>query len=1002
MSSLTITNDSVADCEASNRAWWRSFDSFYDSVSAANAAGRYSTTVTISKNTNTFVQYSYVFHTPKDGDPSFVTSFPTATDTVTYTNTFTNILSPDYPGSSVTCELGCVFDPFRCTISAESVQLIYWPVSTVSGSPNVTVTSNPTELVTAVVDGTTFTSPTVYLSYAAVSAVDGCEHTIGQPHSGAVLSLNPNAVSSMDELPHGDFVKFNFADLKKPYSSHVLEQMCFPAPLEFCDVGVDDIYHPRLMVPNELRALDPAWKSCDPDLLFGSYDPPRILVPANALAQPTSAADAKTTSSTPTPAHTVRSQEAASTAPAESSPSESSSADNSSAPNQPTKTEPVQSSSVRDPITINPFEHNSPAQNPPATNLPINDPSVNDSPPNSPPTNDPTTNTSPTKDPSGKNVPENASSLKNPPTNEIPATPSSTEGSPLDDSTIVLPPITVKSQVLTADPASHYVIDSQTLASSREIVVSTTPIYVPPLRLSAESSSPPMPVIVIESHYFTANSISQYAIDSQTLKPGGQITVSGTPISASTLPATIDIPNPTLPPLLIASKTYSANSASQYVIASQTLTPNGKIVVSGTTISLLPSASALIIGSITKALKPTFTLPPLVLGFKAYTADSASQYIVNGLTLSPGGYITMSGTSISLSSGPPALDVDGNLEPLFSRSALPSLTIGSKIYAANQASAYIINGQNLTPGDQITVDGTPVSLAPQASALVVGSKTEPLVPSFALPTLTINSKVYIANRAFAYIINGQILTPSGHMLVDGTSVFLGPQASALEAGSKISSLSFALPTLTIDSKVYTANSDSEYVVKGQTLTRGGQITVDGTPISLAAQASVLVIGSTTKTLLTSFALPSITVNSEVFTANSASAYIIKGQTLTAAGQITVEGTPIFLAPDASDLVIGSDTQILAAASSTIGLGQLIMDGFNGHGGRGGGSDGGDGSSGGSKITGAVATNMTSVTGTLASNPTQAPEVFAGGTNKRWIRSWIELATWLSIIFVTLH
>lgn len=962
-------------------------------MSAANAAGRYSTTVTISKNTNTFVQYSYVIHTPKDGWPSFVTSFPTATDIVTYTNTFTNILSPDYPGSSVTCELGCVFNPFSCTISAESVQLIYWPVSTVPGYPNVTVTSNSTEPVTAVVDGTTFTSPTVYLSYAAVSAVDDCDHPIGQSYSGAVLSLNPNAVSSMDELPHGAFVKFNFADLKKPYSSHVLEQMCFPAPIASCDVGVNDIYHPRLMVPDEIHALDPAWKSCHPDLLYGSYDPPRILVPANALAQPTSTADAKATSSTPTPAPTVRSQEAASTAPAESSLFKSPSANNSPAPNKPTKTEPVQSSPVRDSLTINPFEHNTPAQNTPATNIPTNDPSVNDPPPNSLPANDPTTNTSPTNGPSAKIEPGNASSIKNPLTNEVPARSSSADRPPLDDPTIVLPPITVKSQVFTADPASHYVIGSQSLATGGEIMVSGTPISVPPLRLSAEVSPPPMPVIVIESQYFTANSVSQYAIDSQTLKPGGQ----GTPISSS-----INIPNPTLPPLLIASKTYSANSASQYMIASQTLTPNGKIVVSGTTISLLPSASALIIGSTTKALKPNFALPPLILGSKAYTADSGSQYIVNGQTLSPGGYITMSGTSISLASIPSALDDAGNLEPLFSRFALPSLTIGSKIYTANQASAYIIDGQTLTPGAQITVDGTTVSLAPQASALVVGSKKEPLVPSFALPTLTINSKIYTANRASAYVINGQTLTPSGHILVDGTPVFLAPQASALEVGSKVGSLSFPLPTLTIDSKVYTANSDSAYIVKGQTLTRGGQITVDGTPISLAAQASVLVIGSTTETLLTSFASPSITVDSEVFTANSASAYIIKGQTLTAGGQVTVEGTPIFLASDASDLVIGSDTQILAAVSSTIGLGQLIMDGFNGDGGRGSGSDDGDGSSGGSKITGAAATNMTSVTGTLASNPTQTPEVFTGGTNKRWIRSWIEFTTWLSMIFVTFY
>lgn len=942
------------------------------------------------------------------------------------------------------------------------------------------MTLKATEPVTAVMNGTTFTSPTVYLSYDGVVAIDDCLRTIGKSHSGAVLNMNPTAVSSI-ELPHGPTRQFNFADLNTPYPPGVLLQMCFPEPPELCTIGINDTYHPLLVVPDEIRSLDPAWKSCDPDWLTGSWDPPQRLVPADALAQPTSAADIKPTSSTPTPAHTVRSQGAASTAkldadmissttltsptklhtcneiltgsfpfdspsvvilpnqspPAvdpsdqklsvKNTPARDLSANNSPAQNQPTKTEPIQSSPVRVSPKINPTEHYPPAQNTPSTNLLNDNPSANNSPSKSLPAHDPTTKPSPTNEPSAKKLPGNAASIENPLTNETPARLSSIDSSPLDEPMVVLPPITVKSQVFTADSASHYVINSQTLVRGGQITVSGTPISVPPLRLSAEVSLPPMPIIVIESQSVKPTPISQYTIDSQTLKRSGQITVSGTPISASTHPAAISISDPTLPPLSIASKIYSANSASQYIIASRTLTPNGRILLSETPISLLPSASAIVIGGLTNNLLPPVTSPtalppqvlekvygsttealfpslgllPLTIASQTYIANQTSAYIISDQTLTLCAEITVDGTRVSLAPQASALVVGSKIETLVRSFALPTLTVGSKVYMANRASAYVINGQTLTPGGQISVDGTPVAFPTHVAALEVGSESEPF--SFALPTLTIDSKLYTANQASAYIINDQTLTPGGQLSVNGTHISLAPQAAALVVGSSTELLSYSLlPTITINSKVYTINLGSMYVINDQTPTTGGQVSIDETSISLASQASALVIGSITETLFTSFALPSIIVKSESYTANSASTYVMKGQTLTASGQITVEGTPVFLAPGASALVIRSSTQILAAASSKIGLGQWIMEGFNGNSFRGSDSDGGDGSSGGIGITSAAATNVTSMTSTTASNPTQNTEDFAGGASRRWIQSRIEWAIVLSTIIFTLH
>lgn len=886
------------------------------------------------------------------------------------------------------CTLGCLEDPFECTIDADSVELIYWQINTISELHNATVTSNATEPVTAVVKGTTFTSPTIYLSYAGVSASDNCGRAVGRSHLGAVLSLDPNSVSSID-LPHGPTAKFNFGDLKKPYPSGVLQQMCFPAPVESCSVDATSIYQPKLVVPNEIRDLDPAWKSCDPNWLRGSFDPPRILVPAQVLVQPTSAAAVKATTPTATPALIVSSQRASSTTkpadeilspivlssptksnagnekPAKSSTYESLPAGDSSDQKQSVNIPPAASSLVNEdpseqssgqnqeppPNTISaadslfkePFATNTPAassfvQEPFAKNTPATDSSgkvlsAQDPPTNTEPIQSPPVRDSPMVNPSkhntlAQNMPTTDLPTDSLPTNhESPSNPT-TKDSPAND-----PP------TKTRHPASHYV---QPPGPGGDFTMSGTSTIVPPPRLSAEISLPSMPVIVIETRPFTAKSIVQYIIGSHTLTPGGQITVAGTPMSAPTIGATIYNPTPTLPLLVIASETYTANSA--------------------------------------------------------------SQYMVNHQTLSIGGHITISGTTISLTSEAPALASESNEEPLPSRFALPSITIGSKIYTANQASAYIISHQTLTPGAQITVDGTPVTLAPQVSAPVADRKTYSL-SHLALPALTINSEVYTANPASAYIIKGQPLTPGGQISVDGTPISLAPQVSDLVEGSSTEALSrFPLPTLTINSKVYTANPSSVYVINDQTLTPGGQISVNGNFVSLASQASALVIGSITESLLMSLALPSITVGSEVYTADSASAYIIKGQTLTASGHITVEGTPVFLAPDASDLVFGSNTLKLAAPSLTIGLGQLVMEGFNrgsGRGPRGSDSDD-DGNSVGSKINSAVATNMTSVTGTSGSIPTQTAAVFAGGASRRWIRSWIECATVLSIIVVTFH
>ena len=60
-------------------------------------------------------------------------------------------------------------------------------------------------------------------------------------------------------------------------------------------------------------------------------------------------------------------------------------------------------------------------------------------------------------------------------------------------------------------------------------------------------------------------------------------------------------------PLTISGQTVTANSLGQYAIDDQTLTPGGVITVSGSKISLAPHASGLVIGKSTETLGPSIT-----------------------------------------------------------------------------------------------------------------------------------------------------------------------------------------------------------------------------------------------------------------------------------------------------------------------------------------------------------------------------------------------------------
>ena len=481
--------------------------------------------------------------------------------------------------------------------------------------------------------------------------------------------------------------------------------------------------------------------------------------------------------------------------------------------------------------------------------------------------------------------------------------------------------------------------------SASSVVVNGVPAQVPAPAPSPASN--PAPVITFGGQTITADPSTNFIIGSQTLAAGGPaITVQNTPISLAPSASFIVVgsstqalaPAPAVSPapavLTFGGQTITADSSSHFVIGSQTLAPGGPaITVQNTAISLAPSASFVVVGSSTQALTPAAAVTPvpavLSVGGSTITANSASAFVIGSQTLTPGGIITVSGTPVSLAPSASFALVGGSTQVL-QTTPTPGpaiLTLGGATITANSASAFVIGTQTLTPGGVINISGTPISLAPSASFAVIAGSTQllPHAPTSGPAVLSFDGATITANSASAFVIGSQTLTPGGVITVSGTPVSLGASASyAVIAGSTQMLPHLATPApavLPFAGSSITANAASDFVIGTQTLTPGGVITVSGTPISLPVGGSYVVEGTSTIPLATAPPGPeAFTFAGQTYTANSASDFVIAGQTLVPGGVITVSGTPISLAATPTDVVIGTSTQ---------GLGNFIISGIGG-------------------------------------------------------------------------
>lgn len=322
--------------------------------------------------------------------------------------------------------------------------------------------------------------------------------------------------------------------------------------------------------------------------------------------------------------------------------------------------------------------------------------------------------------------------------------------------------------------------------------------------------------------------------------------------------------------------TATAQAGSAFAIDGQTVVPGGPpITVDGTVISAPASTNAIVVDGTTIPVGGSFaSASDFMVNGMAITAQPGVFFPIAGQTLQAGGpAITVDGTRLSLAPGGTALVIGSSTSEIAAAGAggasdIPELTFGGQTFTANAATQFFLApGQTLTPGGTAVVSGTTISLASDASAIVINGQTQALdsSPSAAITAapapITINGQAFFPNAGGTYLISGQTLTPGGRITLMGPNgaetLSLAPSGSSLLAivsGQTLTSPlgaaadATAAPVLTIGGDTFTAlpgtdGADPTYVINGKTLTAGEEetVTVNGRTYvaSLAPEATLL-------------------------------------------------------------------------------------------------------------------------------------------------------------------
>ena len=250
-----------------------------------------------------------------------------------------------------------------------------------------------------------------------------------------------------------------------------------------------------------------------------------------------------------------------------------------------------------------------------------------------------------------------------------------------------------------------------------------------------------------------------------------------------------------------------------YQLANQPLSKGGPaIVVSGSTYSLDPSNNVHVNNQVFNL--PKITSPPTTTIAGQAVVPLPNGVSIGGHTLHAGdGPITIS-NSISISLGSSALVIGSSTVPV-NQQSLPSLpTISAAGHILTQApnnDGYAISGTTLRPGsDALIISGTPYSLAPSGSALIIGSSTIPLATAPSNGPLVAAGETFTPVGASAVAIDGSTLSVGGSAITDSK----GTVVSLASGGLVVGSSTFAFAAMPASTSASTTDTVSSSVAGG--------------------------------------------------------------------------------------------------------------------------------------------------------------------------------------------
>lgn len=405
---------------------------------------------------------------------------------------------------------------------------------------------------------------------------------------------------------------------------------------------------------------------------------------------------------------------------------------------------------------------------------------------------------------------------------------------------------------------------------------------------------------------------------------------------------------------LVTSAGYAESQQTATTTANRGLEPS--IISKGTDATQVPSAGAVQSNEPAKSSSGSGTTivavaPVLTIGSTTITANPSSEYIINSQTLAPGGpAITIGGTTYSLMPSASAIIENGQIQslvPTFSVSGVPQTTLGSSVITANPTGGFVYVSQTFSAGGSaVTADGNTYSLATSEGTTYIvedGVTQQPATYQTAGPVLTFGSSIVTANSEPVIILGSQTLQAGGSEVVVGqttyslatsgsstfvvqngiTSALAAPQGSPVIASSaEVHVTANALsPKVTMDTGAVTQNTASEYMVAGQTLTAGGSaVEVEGTTYSIPSLPSSASRASSE--------VPVVVVNGKTSTlpvTKGTGAAVLSGLQRTSASQLSGSRVTGSATTTSSTQELGSTDRTQSVAStSTAGAERLVQ------------------------------------------------------------------------------